>query len=261
MTWLRHELWAHDDGLSYRLASKAETDRLATTHPEGVIKHVFYAPNPAAAVAQYYALRHLGPYVPGPDVSQDGFSPSQLESQIADFPDDEILSAQATRHHEPDTHSAAAVHDVVETPHGHGDDHGATGHVEEHSASHTETDGHHPIPAEEPAVEHATHVPHQTEPATAVAETASHEPESGPAPHDPKDLWPVAEEEPVAPHWANRPRRKSNPVLGFLRVLLLLIILAAVAVGICIATGTVDGPTLLAQVSDLSIVKSVLSSA
>ncbi|CAN5324006.1 hypothetical protein BH10PSE1_BH10PSE1_01410 [soil metagenome] len=241
MIWLRHEVWEHHDGLSYRLASAAETDRVASIHAEGVIKHVFYAPSPAAAAAQYYALRHLGPYVPGPDVSQEGFTAAQLESQQAEFPDDAILSGQGVPHSEPEAHASSSepepTHPVADD---HEDGHGEVTHAD------------HPVEQESPAV-----VAHEPEPAV-VTDAASHEPTP---PHDPKDLWPVAEEEIVAPRWASRPRRRSNPFLAFLRVVLLLIILAAVAVGISIVTGTVDGPTLLAQVRDLSIVKSVLPSA
>lgn len=215
MIWLRHELWEHDNGLSYRLASRVETERLATAFPEGVIKHLFYAPSPAAAVAQYYALRHLGPYVPDADVSQDGFTLDQLQSQITDFPDDTILSNQQPLHSGSETPSsetspeAPPPHTKVATP---------------------LADAHGPV---------------------------DHPPADAPAVNDPRDLWPVVPDEIPTPRRARR-RRKPSLILGFLRVVLLLIILAAVALGLCVATGTLDGPTLLAQARDLPVVGPLL---
>ncbi|CAN5331308.1 hypothetical protein BH09PSE1_BH09PSE1_07700 [soil metagenome] len=282
MIWLRHELWEHNDGLSYRLANWAETQRLAAAHPEGVLKHVFYAPNTAAAVAQFYALRQLGPYVPGPDVSEEGFTLAQLESQLTDFPEDKILAGQpallqALAAHpapEPEPEAAQAPvegHDAAPVE----PDHSVETPAEPHTNEHPLADKH-DEPVEPEAAEHALSEPHEPEPAV---QASGHEiveaphsdhpvadeplslasPTAPPAPHDPLDLWPVTPDEVVAPRWA-RKKRKPNVFLGILRVIVLLIVIGAVIVGVGIATGTLDGPTLLAQVRDLSIVKSVLPS-
>ena len=94
MVWLRYELWKYPDGLSHRLASKAETDRLTSATPDGELLNIFYAPSPAAAEAQYCALRGIGPYIVNPADSEEPFTIAQLESQLADFPHDERLARQ-----------------------------------------------------------------------------------------------------------------------------------------------------------------------
>jgi hypothetical protein len=272
MIWLRHELWEHADGLSYRLASRAETDRLAGPHPEGVIKHVFYAPSTAAAVAQFYALRNLGPYIPGEGVSEDGFTLTQLESQLADYPDDTILAGQPALKAKGDAHptepAAAADHEPVETHDDHAEPHAETaadpepeGHAEPVAPVEPAPDAE-PTPDAEPVDAHpAAAEAHPVEPLALSPDPVVSTPDPMPPAHDPLDLWPVTPDEVVAPRWARAPRRRANPFVTFLRIVLLLIILAAIAVGLLIVTGTVDGPTLLAQVRDLSIVRSVLPSA
>jgi hypothetical protein len=206
MIWLRYELWEDHEGPSYRLASRAETDRLTTVRPEAILRHVFYAPSTAAAVAQFHALRNLGPYIPGDGVSEEAFSLAQLQAQLADFPGDTILSGQPTLTPAPSIVEPVAP--VAET-------------------------GLEPIVVPTPidTVEAA--------PLAVVSEVAPD--------HDPRDLWPVTPDEIIEPRWSRRPTRKPNPFLGLLRVVLLLIVLAGVAVGLLIVTGTADGPTLLAK--------------
>lgn len=259
MIWLRHELWEHHDGQSYRLASKAETDRLAPAHPEAVLKQVFYAPSAAAAVAQFYALRDLGPYIPGQGVSEEPFTSAQLDSQLADFPEDAILSGQPALKSGADA-APTTLHDDTAPVEAAGSELGASepAEIEPH---HTETPAEDvENDAEEPAASEAEPVtapPVSAEEPLSLAQSAA-----PPAPHDPLDLWPVAPDEPVSPRWARaKAKRKPNLFLGLLRVILLLIVLGAVVVGIGIVTGRLDGPELLARVRDLSIVRSVLPSA
>lgn len=98
MIWLRHEIWEDYDGLGYRVASRTETDRKAETSPEAVLGRVFYAPSPAAAKAQYAAVRDLSPYAPGRSEPDAAYTLAQLQIQLRDYPDDEILIRQSVLH-------------------------------------------------------------------------------------------------------------------------------------------------------------------
>lgn len=102
MIWLRHELWEYNDGLGYRLASRSDGDETGSGHRGGVLKHVFYAPSPAAAKAQYWALRQLGPIIPSRFESDEPFTLAQLQAQLVQFPDDATLHAQPVLHPEQD---------------------------------------------------------------------------------------------------------------------------------------------------------------
>ncbi|GEM_PF-4791142 len=102
MIWLRHELWEYNDGLGYRLASRTDGDETGSGHRGGVLKHVFYAPSPAAAKAQYWALRQLGPIIPSRFESDEPFTLGQLQAQLVQFPDDATLHAQPVLHPEQD---------------------------------------------------------------------------------------------------------------------------------------------------------------
>ncbi len=102
MIWLRHELWEYNDGLGYRLASRSDGDGTGSGHRDGVLKHVFYAPSPAAAKAQYWALRQLGPIIPSRFESDEPFTLAQLQAQLVQFPDDATLHAQPVLHPEQD---------------------------------------------------------------------------------------------------------------------------------------------------------------
>lgn len=321
MIWLRHELWENTDGLSYRLASKAETDRLSAVYPDGHLRNVFYAPSPAAAEAQYCALRGIGPYMVNPTDSEEPFTMTQLESQLADFPDDERLARQpalphpvetAAGHHAPvvvhapdpvdahgeahDTALDAPVQEDGHTPaaqehgahdhgaHGHGaNDHGvppqeahddgahddgahddeapgepvaADIHAVTHAAAdHAATDGH--APADPPEAEPVSHPVEN--PSSEPAQASSAEIDAlGP-------IIPVAADVPLT---RKKPRR-PNVFLGFLsllaRLVMLLIVLGAVIVGVGLATGTLDAPTLVSQaralpmqIRDHSMVRSLL---
>lgn len=243
-------MWDYPDGPSFRLASRDESDRLSAQYPGGVLKQVFYAPSPATATAQYYALKGLGPYVPGAGVSEAGYTADQLQAQIRDYPQDGTLAAQAA--------SVAQ----------------ASGRAPEPTPQPT------PEPAPAPARIAPTPVrreiryepPATPAPAPAEAEPAAAEPDPiipfQDAPlelhRDPRDLWPenTDEEEVPAPRLprqaikAPKPqkktrRKKANPVLRLLLALVLLILLLAVAVAVTIVTGLVDGPVLLQQVRQL----------
>jgi hypothetical protein len=98
MIWLRHELWEHEDGPGYRLATRTGTDETGAAHPEGVLKQVFYAPSPAAAKAQYWALRQLGPIIPSSMDADEPFTLAQLQAQLAQYPDDATLHGQPALH-------------------------------------------------------------------------------------------------------------------------------------------------------------------
>jgi hypothetical protein len=273
MVWLRYELWEYRDGPCYRLASKAETDRLAAADPEGHLRNVFYAPSPAAAEAQYCALRGIGPYIVNPADSEEPFAMAQLESQLADFPEDErlarqpalpqatgqlarapapVLAAQMTDAH----HRDGAMEPAVEPQ-----EHAA--HHEEHGV-HVEPVEVAPQLAAESMLEPAeTHSP---EPALHGAEPLEVTPETASAAIDVLGPITVA---PIGPQFRVGKRRKPNAFLGFLRLLLrllmLVFILGAVALGVGIATGTLDARTVLAhaqalptQIRDHSIVQSLL---
>jgi hypothetical protein len=289
MIWLRHELWEYPDGLGYRLAGKAETDRLAAASPGGHLRHVFYAPSPAAAEAQYCALRGIGPYIVNPTDSEEPFTMAQLLSQLADFPDDERLARQPALPQPEGGHPPIAV-PAVAPAHGHGHDHPET------HGDHPDAVAAHPADAHEhaDAASHDDHAPAaarpsaEPDPAPAEAhapghapahtdEPASHAPEpvtarpAAPSSSEIDALGPIT----VAPRDAPAParrRRKPNAFLGVLRLIvrlvMLLIILGAVIIGVGIATGTWDAPTVLAraralpeQVRDSSIVRSLLPSA
>ena len=295
MIWLRHELWEYPDGLGYRLASKAETDRLTAAHPDAHLKQVFYAPSAAAAEAQYCALRGMGPYIVNSSDSEAPFTMVQLESQLADFPDDHRLARQpalpvpegghppiphvdhpeplVAAHAEP---HAGADHHAPADPH-HDEAHGqgaAEGHADAaHDDDHHEAqdhgaaeahgeaahDGSHSHatssePHAEPAHGHEPEPSHQPAPAAPVADAAP-EPISDdkPAPVLSDGLGPLSSVASTTPSWAAR-RRKRNPFLGFLKLIWLLIVIAAVIVGVGIVTGYLDGPTLLAQARELPAV-------
>jgi hypothetical protein len=109
MIWLRHELWEYNDGLGYRLASRTGTDEAGTAHREGTLRHVFYAPSPAAAKAQYWALRQLGPIIPSRFESDEPFTLAQLQAQLAQFPDDATLHGQPALHPDEDVGTPAAA--------------------------------------------------------------------------------------------------------------------------------------------------------
>ena len=98
MIWLRHELWEYNDGLGYRLADRTGTDETGAGHREGTLRQVFYAPSPAAAKAQYWALRQLGPIIPSRFESDEPFTLAQLQAQLAQFPDDATLHGQPALH-------------------------------------------------------------------------------------------------------------------------------------------------------------------
>ncbi|NBW11027.1 MAG: hypothetical protein EBR82_23650 [Caulobacteraceae bacterium] len=109
MIWLRHELWEYNDGLGYRLASRSDGDGTGSGHRDGVLKHVFYAPSPAAAKAQYWALRQLGPIIPSRFESDEPFTLAQLQAQLVQFPDDATLHAQPVLHPEQDADAPLAA--------------------------------------------------------------------------------------------------------------------------------------------------------
>jgi hypothetical protein len=109
MIWLRHELWEYNDGLGYRLATRTETDETGAAHREGTLRHVFYAPSPAAAKAQYWALRQLGPIIPSRFESDTPFTLAQLQAQLAQFPDDATLHGQPILHPDEETTEPAAA--------------------------------------------------------------------------------------------------------------------------------------------------------
>jgi len=259
MIWLRHELWEYPDGLGYRLASKAETDRLTAAHPDGHLKQVFYAPSPAAAEAQYCALRGMGPYIVNSSDSEAPFTMAQLESQLADFPDDHRLARQPALPepeggHPPipaeahDHGSALAPHGSEEVLHAAGE----AGH--EHEPAHAPI---HETHAHDAAADpHDAHQADHHEPAdhghaeshAALAPAAA--PDHEPAPATSDGLGPISAGAVSAPVWAGK-RRKKNPFLGFLKLIWLLTVIGAVIVGVGIVTGYLDGPTLLAQAREL----------
>jgi hypothetical protein len=98
MIWLRHELWEYTDGLGYRLASRSATDDTGAPLRGGTLKQIFYAPSPAAAKAQYWALRQLGPIIPSRFESDAPFTLAQLQAQLAEYPDDATLHGQPALH-------------------------------------------------------------------------------------------------------------------------------------------------------------------
>lgn len=237
MIWLRHEMWDYPDGPSFRLASRAESERLSAQYPGGVLKQVFYAPSPATATAQYYALKGLGPYVPGAGVSEAGYAAAQLQAQIRDYPEDATLAGQAA--------AVAPAPEPAPQPA--------------------------PQPAPTPVRREIRYEPPVTPAPTPVAPAAD-EPDTiipfRDAPlelhRDPRDLWPenTEEEEVPAPRLprqtvkAPKPqkasrRKKANPLLRVLMALVILVLLAVIAVGVTIVTGLVDGPVLLEQVRNL----------
>lgn len=98
MIWLRHELWEYTDGLGYRLASRSDLDDAGAPQRGGTLKQIFYAPSPAAAKAQYWALRQLGPIIPSRFESDTPFTLAQLQAQLAEYPDDATLHGQPALH-------------------------------------------------------------------------------------------------------------------------------------------------------------------
>lgn len=270
MIWLRHELWDYPDGLSYRLASNAETERLAAIHPEGRLSQVFYAPSPAAAEAQYCALRGMGPYIVNSADSEAPFTMDQLESQLADFPEDHRLSRQPAlpvpeggHPPIPQVETAQPAHAVVEDA---PDTHGGEAHDEapdhipaeglaegSHEADQAQVEpeqSHHhgDLTAESESAPEASPDP-VADPLDADAppeETTSHATPDVPA----DDLGPISAIETGPPRWTAK-RRRSNPFVGFLKLIWLLIVIGAVIVGVGLATGALDGPTLVAQARDL----------
>lgn len=112
MIWLRHELWEYTDGLGYRLASRSDTDDTGAPLRGGTLKQIFYAPSPAAAKAQYWALRQLGPIIPSRFESDAPFTLAQLQAQLAQYPDDATLHGQPALH--PDEEAPAVAEAVAE---------------------------------------------------------------------------------------------------------------------------------------------------
>ena len=181
MVWLRYELWEDHNGSGYRLGDKAETDRLQVASPEAKLSNIFYAPSPAAAEAQYCALRGIGPYIVNPADSEEPFTMAQLERQLADFPHDERLARQpalpqvdgahvAVAAHEPDHakdghHPEAAAHPVahVAEHHDHADTH-ASDHVDSHGDHAEDAHAHDHAPVEVQAAHHEPdpHDSHET---------------------------------------------------------------------------------------------------
>lgn len=106
MIWLRHELWEYTDGLGYRLASRNATDDTGAPLRGGTLKQIFYAPSPAAAKAQYWALRQLGPIIPSRFRSDAPFTLAQLQAQLAQYPDDATLHGQPALHPVEETATA-----------------------------------------------------------------------------------------------------------------------------------------------------------
>jgi hypothetical protein len=109
MIWLRHELWEYTDGLGYRLASRNATDDTGAPLRGGTLKQIFYAPSPAAAKAQYWALRQLGPIIPSRFESDAPFTLAQLQAQLAQYPDDATLHGQPALHPVEETATAPEV--------------------------------------------------------------------------------------------------------------------------------------------------------
>ena len=230
MIWLRHELWEYPDGPGYRLASKAETDRLTAAHPDGYLRHVFYAPNAAAAEAQYRALRSMGPYIVNGSDSETPFTRSQLDRQLADFPDDHRLARQPALTAPDNGHPPVAAVAPVEPAQA----------VDETAAAQSPVAS----PAAGPAP-HATKAPD------------AEKTEAMPTPVVSDGLGPVSSIDSATPGWASRRqrrRRRRNPFLGFLKLLWLLFVIGAVIVGVGIVTGYLDGPSLLAQARALPAV-------
>lgn len=286
MVWLRYELWENHDDLSYRLANKAETDRLSEAHPGGHLRNIFYAPSPASAEAQYCALRGIGPYIVNSADSEEQFTMAQLESQLVDFPDDERLARQPALP-QMDGHATVAAHGephaeeaLLTNPHhahDHSDDHHATGDADVAPTSH-----HAPEPRP-----HADHTSVHIEAATAPGHSAdSHSNDHHAAPvivdshaahAEPEPAKKSAEIEALGPITLAAPTasipavksRKRNPILGFLRLIvrlvMLAIVLGAVIIGVGIATGNLKAAEVLAQARELpapiqqhSIVRSLL---
>ena len=109
MIWLRHELWEYTDGLGYRLASRSDTDDTGAPLRGGTLKQIFYAPSPAAAKAQYWALRQLGPIIPSRFESDAPFTLAQLQAQLAQYPDDATLHGQPALHPGEETEAPVAA--------------------------------------------------------------------------------------------------------------------------------------------------------
>ena len=268
MIWLRHELWDYPDGLSYRLASKAET---AAAHPEGRLSQVFYAPSPAAAEAQYCALRGMGPYIVNSADSEAPFTMAQLESQLADFPDDHRLSRQPDLPVPEGGHPPIQVahpeplHAAAEAPGGDGGegDHEAEDHVlaEAHAETpHEDEQAHEPEQARrhddlmaEPEPAPGLEPSPEPDQAAPVSITPAHETSADATPDIPADgLGPLSLVETGLPRRTAR-RRRRNPIVGVLKLIWLLIVIGAVIVGVGLATGALNGPTLLAQARDLGV--------
>jgi len=268
MIWLRHELWEYPDGLGYRLASKAETDRLTAAHPDGHLKQIFYAPSPAAAEAQYCALRGMGPYIVNSSDSETPFTMAQLETQLADFPDDHRLARQPALPEPEGGHPPMPVethdHEPVHTPEGSGEAEHAAGdaghdHKPAHTSPHDAHEADHNGPVQHGHAEahaepdphaahndHASHAEASSNSAPALAAAPDHEPA-----HPASDgLGPISAAAVSAPVWAGK-RRKKSPFLGFLKLIWLLIVIGAVIIGVGIVTGYLDGPTLLTQAREL----------
>jgi hypothetical protein len=119
MIWLRHELWEYTDGLGYRLASRNDTDDSGSPLRGGTLKQIFYAPSPAAAKAQYWALRQLGPIIPSRFESDAPFTLAQLQAQLAQYPDDATLHGQPALHPGEEAPTAEVASEADRAP-GHG---------------------------------------------------------------------------------------------------------------------------------------------
>ena len=239
MVWLRHELWETHDGPSYVLASRAETDRRMASHDKVTLQEVFYAPSHAAAEAIYRALRLLGPYTPDSPEAETPYTAAQLEAQRADFPDDEYL---ARRSPPPAAHPVSHAHDPI---------HAGT----EPNTSDAQSDLAHdalqaPGPADA-APEAATYPGSSTEGEHAQAHAQAH----GTAPSN--DTSSTAESSGESHFGSLTPRplggsrrsspSRSNPFVVFLRVVLLLIVVAGVVLALGLVTGALDGPTVQAE--------------
>jgi hypothetical protein len=362
MIWLRHELWEDDDVLGYRLAGRTGAEETGEAHRNGDLRHVFYAPSPAAAKAQYWALRQLGPIIPSRSESDAPFTLAQLQAQLAQFPDDTTLHGQPALHPDEDVTAesgdaapvvveaepidapeaviteagqeqetaaeaepeppsnvvpirSAAANDVIPGANVDAEPHdremgrqpasGAIAFAEPGPAAASSgalalalaelEPTPHAMPDREPTAEqaplslvsaHATTTgdePHAHEPMVTGVTTSREdavEPlvpdpiSSGAEIAEPLVPEPVATEaarpDPLGPITvagtvASRARRRKSGVFGgLMRVLMLLIVLGAVILGVGLATGTWDGPTLLAQartlpdqVRTLSVVKSL----
>lgn len=242
MIWLRHELWETHDGPSYGLASRAETERRAAGPAKATLQQVFYAPSPAAAEAIYRALRLLGPYTPEGPEAEAPFTTAQLTAQLADFPDDAYLASQSPSPSGPVHDDAHTLPDAAD-PLADADEGADQGHEDHALSGPGQVEVERGFPHLDPATGEPT-VAESHGPAPAEEGPWTAEP-PGTETSDESSLGPVSH----LPLTASRriSRSRSNPLVAFLRTLLLLILVAAIALGLGLITGALDGPTVLAE--------------